>query len=119
MTKTKLFAVAAIFSTLIASPVLARDGGHHRSMSQQHYDNSYNGNNGFWPGELAAGVVGGAIGTAGAIASAPFRGAYAYDNGYGYDGDYRYSRSYAEKNGFVCMPGTWFRGQDGRQHICQ
>jgi hypothetical protein len=120
MNKTRLFAAAAILSALVASPVLARDASHHRSMSHQQYDNSYNRNNGFWPGELAAGVVGGAIGTAGAIASAPFRGAYAYDNGYnGYEGDYRYSQSYAQKNGFVCMPGTWFRGEDGRQHLCQ
>ena len=29
---------------------------------------------GFWPGDVAAGVVGGALGTAGAIATAPFRG---------------------------------------------
>lgn len=22
-------------------------------------------------------------------------------------------------NGFVCQPGTYFRGEDGRQHLCQ
>lgn len=32
---------------------------------------------GFWPADVAAGVVGGAIGTAGAIANAPFGGSYA------------------------------------------
>ncbi len=34
---------------------------------------------GFWPGDVAAGIVAGAIGTAGAVASAPFRdtGSYA------------------------------------------
>jgi hypothetical protein len=72
---------------------------------------------GFWPADVAAGVVGGAIGTAGAIATAPFRGnSYAYyENGYrgGYDD------SYATRNGFVCQPGTWFKGEDGRRHICQ
>ena len=44
---------------------------------------------GFWPGDVAAGVVGGAVATAGAavdtagaIATAPFRGdSYAYYNG--------------------------------------
>ncbi len=37
---------------------------------------------GFWPGDVAAGIVGGAIGTAGAIAAAPFgAGPYAYYNG--------------------------------------
>jgi hypothetical protein len=57
---------------------------------------------GFWPGAVAAGVVGGAVGTAAAIATAPIGGA-----------------EYARRNGFVCIPGTWFRGDDGRQHICQ
>ena len=72
---------------------------------------------GFWPGDVAADVVGGAVGTAGAIATAPFRGdSYAYD----YDG-YRggYNQSWAARNGFVCQPGTWFKGDDGRRHICQ
>ena len=26
---------------------------------------------------------------------------------------------YARRNGFVCLPGTWFRGEDARMHICQ
>ena len=67
--------------------------------------NSYNrwdGNSGFWPGDVAAGVVGGAVGTAAAIATSPIGG-----------------EAYARRNGFVCIPGTWFRGVDGRQHICQ
>jgi hypothetical protein len=72
---------------------------------------------GFWPGDVAAGVAGAAIGTAGAIATAPFRAAdsYAYYN----SGDRGWSQSYAERNGFVCQPGTYFRGEDGRRHICQ
>ncbi len=57
---------------------------------------------GFWPGNVAAGVVGGAVGTAAAIATAPF-----------------VSDDYARRNGFVCTPGTLFRGEDGRTHICQ
>jgi hypothetical protein len=90
---------------------------------------------GFWPADVAAGVVGGAIGTAAAIATAPFRDdSYAYynDNSYGYsDNGYRggphqsyapqqsYVQSYGALNGFVCQPGTWFRGEDGRRHLCQ
>jgi hypothetical protein len=87
---------------------------------------------GFWPGDVAAGVVGGAVATAdaavntaGAIATAPFRGdSYAYyNNGYdngsnGYNNSWQ-GQSYAERNGFVCQPGTWFKGEDGRRHICQ
>jgi hypothetical protein len=113
MTKTKLFAAAAILSALVASPVLARDMNRDGAVTQQGYDRA---DSGFWPADVAAGVVGGAVGTAGAIASAPFRGAYAYDDGY--DNDWR-SPSYAQRNGFVCQPGTWFRGEDGRPHPCQ
>jgi hypothetical protein len=40
---------------------------------------------------------------------------YAYDNGY----DGGYDNGYAARNGFVCQPGTVFRGEDGRQHLCQ
>ncbi len=76
---------------------------------------------GFWPAEAAAGVAGAAVGTAGAIATAPFRSdSYAYDNGEGsYNGRGWDNRSYAERNGFVCQPGTWFKGDDGRRHPCQ
>jgi hypothetical protein len=78
-------------------------------------DNGWN-DRGFWPADVAAGAVGGAIGTAGAIATAPFRAdSYAWDNG----SRNGWNQSYAERNGFVCTPGTWFRGEDGRRHICQ
>jgi hypothetical protein len=136
MTKTKLLAAAAIISGLIATPVLAGDFGNGRSTAvkqhQQRYSENYNSSGyrdtGFWPADSAAGVVGGAISTAGAIAggavntagaiaTAPFRDTYAWDDGY--DGDWRTSQSYAARNGFVCQPGTLFRGEDGRRHICQ
>jgi hypothetical protein len=55
----------------------------------------------------AAGIAGAAVGTAGAIATAPFGNSYAYD-------------PYADpNNGFVCRPGAWYRGADGRRHPCQ
>jgi hypothetical protein len=47
---------------------------------------------------------------------------YAYDNGSGYyDNGYDggYDSGYVARNQFVCTPGTWFRGQDGRRHLCQ
>jgi hypothetical protein len=51
-------------------------------------------------------VVGGVIGTAGAIAAAPFRNeAYAYNGYYSY--------------GFTCEPGTTFVGADGLRFVCQ
>jgi hypothetical protein len=79
---------------------------------------------GFWPADAAAGVVDGAVNTAGAIATAPFHSnSYAYynnNNGWnnGYDNGWN-GQSYAQRNGFVCQPGTWFKGDDGRRHICQ
>lgn len=50
--------------------------------------------------DTAAGIAGAAIGTAGAIATAPFRDSYAYDRS-------------------DCRPGMWFRGPDGRRHRCR
>jgi hypothetical protein len=71
---------------------------------------------GFWPAEAAAGVVGAAVGTGVGIATAPFRtDTYAWDNG----DRGGWSESYARRNGFVCRPGTLFRGEDGRPHLCQ
>jgi hypothetical protein len=102
----KLLTAAAVLSIAVAAPALAQDP-HGRSVYHRH--------SGFWPGEVAAGVVGGAIGTAGAIATAPFRNdVYAYNDGY-------YGRrTYGSYNsGFVCQPGTMFWGEDGRRHICQ
>ncbi len=93
MTKIKFLAAAAVLSTLIASPVLAGDMNHKQmhhkhAMSQSAYDaNAYQrSDSGFWPADVAAGVVGGAVGAAGAIATAPFRGSesYAFDDGFKY-----------------------------------
>lgn len=85
-------------------------------------------NSGFWPGDVVGGAVAtadAAVNTAGAIATAPFRGdSYAYyNNGYnngwnGYNNGWQ-GQSYAERNDFVCQPGTWFKGEDGLRHLCQ
>jgi hypothetical protein len=72
------------------------------------------------PVDAAGAVVGGAVATAGAIATAPFR---AFDDsnnnyyGYGYGG--RDWKTYAAHNGLACAPGSTFRGADGRQRPCQ
>lgn len=97
-------------------------GYRHRRVSYRQTNNGDLNNDwnrsrtGFWPTDVAAGVAGAAIGTAGAIATAPFR---SWDNSYAYDNRSWDRRTYAERNGFVCTPGTWFKGQDGRRHICQ
>lgn len=70
---------------------------------------------------VGAGVVGAGVVGAGAYYAG--RGYYggggpyaAYGTGYGYSGGWD---EYAARNGIVCRPGTWFRGQDGMQHLCQ
>ncbi|MGT2501110.1 hypothetical protein ACVOMS_10380 [Bradyrhizobium guangxiense] len=101
-------------------------GYRHRRVSYRQTNRDWNNDwnrsrTGFWPTDVAAGVAGAAIGTAGAIASAPFRAwdnSYAYDNR-GWDNRGWDTRTYAQRNGFVCTPGTWFKGEDGRRHICQ
>jgi uncharacterized membrane protein YdfJ with MMPL/SSD domain len=88
--KTSILLAAALAATL-APPALAM-GPHARSeIVQQRQQEArvykYYRRDGVWPGAVAAGVVGGAVGTAGAIAGAPFgyepydpyyRGPYAY-----------------------------------------
>ena len=74
---------------------------------------------GFWPADVAAGVVGGAIGTAGAIATAPFtpfRGdSYAYYR----DTSTMPNRGYiADANGPVCLPGSVIT-LNGQRMLCQ
>jgi len=72
------------------------------------------------PGQVAGNVVGGAVATAGAIATAPFRAANkSYDNYYGYGYGGRDWKTYAAHNGLSCTPGTMFKGPDGRRHLCQ
>jgi hypothetical protein len=103
MTKLTLLAAAAVLSTMMVAP----------AMAQQVYYRDHDGYRDRGPVDAAAGIAGAVVGTAAAIATSPFRGPYAYDNGY------RYDEGYARRNGFVCQPGTWFRGEDGRRHICQ
>ena len=135
MNTMKLVIAATVATGMLASPALAKDkmkrAHNAQAQSAQMADGSYRADmrsrdTGFWPADVAAGAVGGAIGvagaavnTAGAIATAPFRpweGSYAYYN----DQDrYAARDSYARRNNFVCQPGTWFRGEDGQRHICQ
>jgi len=72
------------------------------------------------PVQTAGNLAGGAVATAGAIATAPFQ---AFDNrynnyyGYGYGG--RDWKTYAAHNNLACTPGTMFKGPDGKKHLCQ
>ena len=119
MTKSGILVAAAILASALASPATAQqviynpgycaqfypnancqnkgpgspyygDSYQRQAYRDRTWQNSYNrfdDNSGFWPGDAAAGVVGG--------------------------------EAYARRNGFACTPGTWFRGGDGRRHLCQ
>jgi len=127
MKKVTLLAAAAAVSALIASPVMAQDsvraksGAHMKSAKHQarmqnramNRDRMADRRNwdrrdaGYVPGAVAGGIVGGAIGTAGAItagalntagavATAPFGGPYYGDaGGYPYGYRSRYGGAYA------------------------
>lgn len=88
---------------------------------------------GFWPADVVGGAIGTAgaiattaVGTAGAIATAPFGGPYrdtyayggpGYAETYTYNGvAIPYSSNYAARNGFMCEPGTFIKGT---RSICQ
>jgi hypothetical protein len=138
MTKLKLLGAVAILSATIVSPALAQQviynpgycaqfypdancqnkgpnspytGDYQRRQAYRNgnWDNGWNNNSGFWPGDVAAG----AVGTAGAIAGAPFRSGRSYADMNG-DASYcaqRY-RSYDPASGT-------YLGRDGRRHVCQ
>jgi hypothetical protein len=130
MTKLKLLGAAAIVAAAMATPAMAQEAISEPGMVAQHhpwatgYDDGYRyGRSGFWPGDVAADVVGGAIGTADAIATAPFRGgdSYAY---YGdarpYGDSYAYYGSRRVARGTTCgvQPGATYLGPDGRWYPC-
>lgn len=135
MMKTKLLAAATLATALTAVPAMAQDVPHGTSVTPHANDGTsypvHHRDSGFWPGDVAAGVVGGAIGTAGAIASAPFRAfdnSYVYDNSYAYydeNGGYPYNKKYSYRisrndlSGPICAPGTFVRGEDGLLYPCQ
>ena len=104
MTKLKLLAAAAVLSTAIAGPAMAQ---------QVYYEHHvYHRGPVDAAADTAAGIAGAAVGTAAAIATAPFRGprdSYAY---------YNDERNFGP-DGFACRRGTWFTDAYGRRHICQ
>ncbi|MGY4571234.1 MULTISPECIES: hypothetical protein [Bradyrhizobium] len=142
MTQFKILGVAALLASALAGPAMAqqtigtaarcsnawpdapcqamapgttRTAYHQRiDRRDQGWQGSYNRYDPgpFAPVDAAARVAGGAVGTAAAVATAPFGGP-----------DYARApiggAEYARQNGFVCTPGTRFRGSDGRQHPCQ
>src|ERR1700739_3941908 len=118
----RLKVLTAAAALLIATPVVAQelrgpdpyaDGyGYSYGYDHGYYDNYQR--NDFWPGRVAGDIVGGAIGTADAISTAPFRALNVNpSSAMGGDASYcaqRY-RSYDPASGT-------FMGYDGRRHPC-
>ena len=105
-----------------------------RTSQRSWNDSGWNGGStGFWPADVAGDVVGGAIGAAGAIATAPFRAAdaYAWDNPYAWNSGYgqgsinsssigSYNSGRVAGNWVACAPvGSTVLGQDGLVHTCR
>jgi hypothetical protein len=148
--KFNLICASALIAVTFAGPALAqsesRNAGrpsasaarHHHYLSSVHSRSnsrhSWNGagardDSAFWPAGVAGAVVGGAIGTAGAIATAPFRAldANAWDAGYaGSGGDINessigtYNAGQIAGNWVACAPpGSAVRDADGSVHRCR
>ncbi len=120
--------LAVAFAT--ASPAFAQGGNRGFHGGGAHFTGGgYRGGGfrgaGILPG-IAAGVVAGAVlgggpGYYGGYQSS-YDDLYAYEPAYPYANNsysYTYDPGYAARNGFVCQPGTVFRGEDGRNHLCQ
>src|SRR6266851_5133485 len=101
MTKARLLGAAAILAAAIATPAMAQEAmqapGAYAQAHPWASDYHYRYRSGFWPGDVAAGVVGGAIGAAGAIASAPFRDSYVDDSYAYYRGSVPYDDAYYDR----------------------
>jgi len=156
MTSLKLLGLAAVVASTLATPAFAQttvdnsgrctglfqdpncqnlgpgnpttDRAYRRRHMARQVNQDDGTRSGFWPVDTAGAVAGAAVGTAAAVASAPFRGwdnSYAYDTSGGYNGGrgeqgwYGNWDTYAARNGIVCRPGTWYKGDDGRRHVCQ
>jgi BA14K-like protein len=115
---TRNFLATAIVVTLV-TPALAQGTG--PGPQAQRYSDGYNYSynnryyrDDFWPGQVAGNVVGGAIGTAGAIATAPFR-AMTENNSYAMAPN----ASYCAQRYRSYDPGSGtYMGYDGRRHPC-
>jgi hypothetical protein len=112
--------LAGAIVLMLATPVAAQSTGPAPQGTQYSgYNRGYSYNdryyrNDFWPGQVAGNVVGGAVGAAGAIATAPFRAmsgssSYAMSPNASYCAQ-RY-RSYDPASGT-------YMGYDGRRHAC-
>ena len=134
MTKLKLLGTAALLTAAIATPAMAQQvvqepGVYYLQQrpwaTDYDYRYGYYRRSGFWPGDVAAAVVGGAVVTAGAIATAPLRsGPYPYDAYayFGRDSDdtfaYYNDRPVSRRTTCGLQSGATYMGPDGRWYPC-
>jgi len=126
MTRLTLLGATALLAAAVATPAMAQTYIQEPGVYTQSYPRTYPSNDydyryrrsGFWPGEVAADVVAGAVGTAGAIATAPFRDSYAYYNGPAYDDSYYVERRVSRRPACGIQPGATYMGPDGRWYPC-
>jgi hypothetical protein len=119
MTGLRIFGATALLATVIATPAAAQPamqepGAYlqdHPWATGYYYSYGYRPTT-FLPADVAAGVVVGTVGTAAAIATAPFRDSYAY-YGDSFDDTYAYHRP-------ACGPqsGATYLGPDGLWYPC-
>ena len=111
MAKLSLLGAAALLSSLLASPVMAQEVISDPGYCAQFYPNANCDNLG--PGNPYTG---------GYQRSPTDRSHAALNDSYNrWDGGAAPigGDAYLRQNGFVCRPGTWFRGADGQRHLCQ
>ena len=126
MTKSSLLGTVVILAAMTATPALAQHSIRQHGAYAQHHGGAHarhyrHGRSGFWPGAVAAGVVGGALGTAAAIASSPYRGGNSYGY-YGrlpqYDDSYAYYGNGPATTTCGLQPYATYMGPDGRWYPC-
>jgi hypothetical protein len=131
MTGLRILGAAALLAAVIATPATAQQAMQEPGAYLQDHPWATNYGyyygyrpSGFWPADVAAGVVVGTVGTAAAIATAPYRDSYAYDP-YAYygtssDDTYAYygDRPVSRRTTCGLQSGATYMGPDGRWYPC-
>jgi len=123
MTGLRILSAAALLAAAIATPAMAQQAMQEPGAYLQDHPWATNYGyyygyrpSGFWPADVAAGVV---VGNGIAIATAPYRDSYAYygdssDDTYAYYGD----RPVSRRTTCGLQAGATYMGPDGRWYPC-
>jgi hypothetical protein len=132
MTKSGILAAAAILASTLAGPAMAQEVVSNPGYCAQFYPNANcqtKGPGNPYTGSYQRQVHGDHVYRDQTYRDRGWRDGYnRWEDGRVWSGDVTVAgtvgatiagEDYARRNGFVCVPGTWFRGEDGRMHICQ